>query len=67
MNTPIKYALKIDSLIDMTTTGKHTGKAHKIEIAFQYTQAFTKRFIVLEDGYFDIQNDQFNDEDCGNI
>jgi deazaflavin-dependent oxidoreductase (nitroreductase family) len=34
MDTAIERALRTDSLIDMTTTGKKTGKAHKIEIAF---------------------------------
>ena len=34
MDAEIERALKTDSLIDMTTTGKQTGKPHKVEIAF---------------------------------
>lgn len=34
MNSEIERALETDSLIDITTVGKKTGKPHKIEIAF---------------------------------
>jgi len=34
MSTAIESALKTDSLIDMTTTGRKSGKPSKIEIAF---------------------------------
>jgi len=34
MDAEIERALKTDSLIDMTTTGKQTGEPHKVEIAF---------------------------------
>ncbi len=36
MNEEIERALQTDSLVDITTTGKKTGKPHKIEIAFHY-------------------------------
>lgn len=34
MDTYIETALKRDSLVDITTLGRKTGEAHKIEIAF---------------------------------
>jgi len=34
MDPEIERALKTDGLIDITTTGKKTGKHHRIEIAF---------------------------------
>jgi deazaflavin-dependent oxidoreductase (nitroreductase family) len=34
MDAQIQQALQTDGLIDMTTFGKHTGKPHKVEIAF---------------------------------
>lgn len=34
MNAEIEHALKKDTLIDITTIGKKTGKSHRIEIAF---------------------------------
>ena len=34
MDPEVEHALKADSLIDMTTIGKQTGKPHKVEIAF---------------------------------
>jgi deazaflavin-dependent oxidoreductase (nitroreductase family) len=34
MEAEIERALKTDSLIDMTTIGKKTGKSHTVEIAF---------------------------------
>jgi hypothetical protein len=34
MDLKIGRALKTDSLIDITTVGRRTGKPHKIEIAF---------------------------------
>jgi deazaflavin-dependent oxidoreductase (nitroreductase family) len=34
MDTAIERALKTDSLIDMTTTGRKTAHPHRIEIAF---------------------------------
>ena len=34
MDAEIERALKTDGLIDMTTTGKKTGKPHTVEIAF---------------------------------
>lgn len=34
MDTEIENAIKADTIIDITTIGKKTGKAHKIEIAF---------------------------------
>ena len=36
MNEEVKRALQNDSLIDITTTGRKTGKAHRIEISFSY-------------------------------
>jgi deazaflavin-dependent oxidoreductase (nitroreductase family) len=34
MDATIESALQTDSLIDITTTGKKTGKSHTVEIAF---------------------------------
>jgi deazaflavin-dependent oxidoreductase (nitroreductase family) len=34
MDSEIQRALKTDSLIDITTVGRKSGKPHKIEIAF---------------------------------
>src|SRR5919108_337529 len=34
MNPEIEHALKMDSLVDITTVGRKTGKPHTIEIAF---------------------------------
>src|SRR5436190_9175754 len=34
MDAEIERALKTDSLIDMTTTGRKTGNPHRVEIAF---------------------------------
>ena len=34
MNTEMKRALENDRLIDITTTGRKSGKAHRIEIGF---------------------------------
>ncbi len=34
MDSTIEHALKTDSLIDITTTGRKTGEPSKIEIAF---------------------------------
>ena len=36
MNQDVKNALKIDTLCDITTTGRKSGNPHKIEIAFHY-------------------------------
>lgn len=36
MKEEIERALQTDSLVDITTTGKKTGKSHKIEIGFHY-------------------------------
>ena len=34
MEAAIEHALKTDSLIDITTTGRKQGKPHRVEIAF---------------------------------
>jgi len=34
MDSEIERALKTDGMVDITTVGRKTGKAHKIEIAF---------------------------------
>ena len=34
MNEDLEYALKTDSLIDITTVGGRTGRPHRIEIVF---------------------------------
>ncbi len=34
MTTAIERALRADTLIDITTIGRRTGKSHRIEIAF---------------------------------
>jgi deazaflavin-dependent oxidoreductase (nitroreductase family) len=34
MDSEIERALKTDSMVDITTVGRKTGKPHKIEIAF---------------------------------
>lgn len=36
MKEEIERALQADSLVDITTTGRKTGKPHKLEIAFHY-------------------------------
>jgi hypothetical protein len=36
MDSAIKHALETDGLIDITTIGKKSGEAHKIEIVFHY-------------------------------
>ena len=36
MKPEIEKALKSDRLIDITTTGRKSGKPHRIEIAFHY-------------------------------
>lgn len=36
MGDQIQHALENDAIIDITTIGRRTGKAHKIEIAFHY-------------------------------
>ena len=34
MDATVQHALKTDGLIDITTTGKKSGKPHRIEISF---------------------------------
>lgn len=36
MDKEIERALETDSLVDITTIGRKTGKPHRIEIAFHY-------------------------------
>jgi deazaflavin-dependent oxidoreductase (nitroreductase family) len=36
MDSEIQRALQTDRLIDMTTTGRKTGKPHRIEIGFHF-------------------------------